>query len=49
MDESGWWMLPSGLVLCKVIQARLINYHVANLEIQDRTLYSNDPDMFWQS
>ncbi|KAE9464472.1 hypothetical protein C3L33_03589, partial [Rhododendron williamsianum] len=37
MDESGWWMLPSGLVLCKVIQARLINYHVANLEIQDRT------------
>ncbi|XAR67080.1 hypothetical protein NMG60_11013510 [Bertholletia excelsa] len=49
MDESGWWMLPSGLVLCKVIQARLINYHVANLEIQDRTLYSNDPDVFWQS
>ncbi|GFS43868.1 hypothetical protein Acr_00g0087450 [Actinidia rufa] len=49
MDESGWWLLPSGLVLCKLIQARLINYHVANLEIQDRTLYSNDPDMFWQS
>ncbi|KAL6984708.1 hypothetical protein U1Q18_018090 [Sarracenia purpurea var. burkii] len=49
MDESGWWMLPSGLVLCKIIQARLVNYHVANLEIQDRTLYRNDPDMFWQS
>lgn len=49
MDESGWWMLPFGLVLCKFIQARLINYHVANLEIQDRTLYSNDADVFWQS
>ncbi|XP_059638281.1 uncharacterized protein LOC132280165 isoform X2 [Cornus florida] len=49
MDESGWWMLPSGLVLCKIIQARLIDYHVANLEIQDRTLYSDDPDVFWQS
>ncbi|GMQ06267.1 hypothetical protein CsSME_00050919 [Camellia sinensis var. sinensis] len=49
MDESGWWMLSSGLVLCKVIQAQLINYHVANLEIQDRTLYSNDPYVFWQS
>ncbi|KAL2500987.1 glycine-rich protein [Forsythia ovata] len=49
MDESGWWMLPSGLVLCKSFQARLINCHVANLEIQDRTLYSNDPNVFWQS
>ncbi|XP_010267092.1 PREDICTED: uncharacterized protein LOC104604458 [Nelumbo nucifera] len=49
MDESGWWMLPTGLVLCKLIQARLTNWHVANLEIQDRSLYSNDPDLFWQS
>ncbi|XP_027173507.1 uncharacterized protein LOC113773152 [Coffea eugenioides] len=49
LDESGWWMLPSGLLLCKIFQARLINYHVANLEVQDRTLYSNDPDAFWRS
>ncbi|XP_057969132.1 uncharacterized protein LOC131158347 [Malania oleifera] len=48
MDESGWWMLPCGLVLCKIIQAQLINYHVANQEIQDHSLYSNDPNMFWQ-
>lgn len=47
-DESEWWMLPSGLVLCKIIQARLIDWHVANQEIQDHSLYSNDPDVFWQ-
>ncbi|XP_077212654.1 uncharacterized protein LOC143847765 isoform X1 [Tasmannia lanceolata] len=49
MDESGWWMFPTGLVLCKCIQARLIDWHVANLEIQDRSLYSKDPNVFWQS
>ncbi|KAJ7973750.1 Ephrin type-B receptor [Quillaja saponaria] len=49
MDESGWWMLPSGLALCKIIQARLIDCHVANQEIQDHSLYSNDPNVFWQS
>ncbi|CAH9131244.1 unnamed protein product [Cuscuta epithymum] len=48
-DETGWWMLPLGLGLIKIAQAKLINYHVANLEIQDRTLYSNDPDVFWRS
>ncbi|KAJ8750999.1 hypothetical protein K2173_016180 [Erythroxylum novogranatense] len=48
-DESEWWMLPSGLLLCKLIQARLIDCHVANQEIQDHSLYSNDPDVFWQS
>ncbi|KAL3644317.1 hypothetical protein CASFOL_012249 [Castilleja foliolosa] len=48
MDESGWWMLPSGLMLCKIVQARLIDFHVANLEIQDKTLYSSDPNVFWQ-
>lgn len=49
MDESGWWMFPSGLMLCKCIQTHLINWHVANLEIQDRSLYSNNPSLFWQS
>ncbi|KAM7257442.1 hypothetical protein ACFE04_013183 [Oxalis oulophora] len=49
MDESEWWVLPSALVLCKVVQARLIDYHVANQEIQDPSVYSKDPDVFWQS
>ncbi|XP_042055568.1 uncharacterized protein LOC121800075 [Salvia splendens] len=48
MDESGWWMLPCGLLICKGLQARLIDYHVANLEVQDRSLYSSDPNVFWQ-
>ncbi|XP_022749894.1 uncharacterized protein LOC111299144 isoform X7 [Durio zibethinus] len=49
MDESEWWMLPSGLVVGKIILARLIDCHVANQEIQDHSLYSSDPDVFWQS
>ncbi|GMN40033.1 hypothetical protein TIFTF001_009262 [Ficus carica] len=49
MDESEWWIFPSGLVLCKIFQSQLVNWHVANLEIQDRSLYSNDFEQFWQS
>uniref|UniRef100_A0A2P2LJ11 Uncharacterized protein MANES_03G057400 n=1 Tax=Rhizophora mucronata TaxID=61149 RepID=A0A2P2LJ11_RHIMU len=49
MDESEWWIFPAGLVLCKILQSQLINWHVANLEIQDRSLYSNDFELFWQS
>ncbi|KAI5383166.1 uncharacterized protein LOC127108398 [Lathyrus oleraceus] len=49
MDESEWWMLPSGLFLCKIIQARLIDCHVANQEIQDLSLYSSDTNVFWNS
>ncbi|KAI9118983.1 hypothetical protein K1719_009658 [Acacia pycnantha] len=49
MDESEWWVLPSGLALSKIIQARLINYHVANQEVKDLSLYSTDPNVFWQS
>ncbi|KAF3442933.1 hypothetical protein FNV43_RR16851 [Rhamnella rubrinervis] len=49
MDGREWWMLPTGLALCKLIQARLIDCHIANQEIQDHSLYSNDPDVFWQS
>ncbi|CAK9162444.1 unnamed protein product, partial [Ilex paraguariensis] len=49
MDESEWWIFPVALVVCKCIQSQLINWHVANLEIQDRSLYSNDFDLFWQS
>ncbi|KAA8525198.1 hypothetical protein F0562_006938 [Nyssa sinensis] len=49
MDESEWWIFPVGLVLCKCFQSRLINWHIANLELQDRSLYSTDFDLFWQS
>ncbi|KAL5558615.1 hypothetical protein UlMin_034826 [Ulmus minor] len=49
MDESEWWIFPTGLVVCKFFQSKLINWHVANLEIQDRSLYSNDFELFWQS
>ncbi|KAB2024707.1 hypothetical protein ES319_D06G104400v1 [Gossypium barbadense] len=49
MDESEWWIFPVGLVMCKLFQSQLINWHIANLEIQDRSLYSNDFELFWQS
>ncbi|XP_057985855.1 uncharacterized protein LOC110667066 isoform X2 [Hevea brasiliensis] len=49
MDESERWIFPAGLVLCKILQSQLINWHVANLEIQDRSLYSNDFELFWES
>lgn len=49
MDESEWWIFPLSLVFCKCIQSMLINWHVANLEIQDRSLYSDDFEIFWQS
>ncbi|KAJ0601687.1 hypothetical protein HanIR_Chr03g0131581 [Helianthus annuus] len=49
MEESEWWIFPVALVLCKCIQSCLVNWHVANLEIQDRSLYSNDVVAFWRS
>ncbi|KAG5403070.1 hypothetical protein IGI04_009189 [Brassica rapa subsp. trilocularis] len=49
MGESEWWIFPVGLVVCKIMQSQLINRHVANLEIQDRSLYSKDYQLFWQS
>ncbi|XP_062230954.1 uncharacterized protein LOC133928568 isoform X2 [Phragmites australis] len=47
-DETSWWLFPTGLVLCKCIQARLVDWHASMLEIQDRAVYSNDPTIFWQ-
>ncbi|KAM7276309.1 hypothetical protein ACFE04_018175 [Oxalis oulophora] len=49
LDDSEWWIFPMGLVVGKVLQSQLINWHIANLEIQDRSLYSNDFELFWQS
>jgi hypothetical protein len=31
------------------MQAQMIDSHIANLEIQDATLYSADPAVFWES
>ncbi|KAG2238823.1 hypothetical protein Bca52824_091893 [Brassica carinata] len=49
MDENEWWIFPVALFLCKVLQSQLVNWHVANLEIQDYSLYSDDSELFWQS
>ncbi|KAI3792745.1 hypothetical protein L2E82_06633 [Cichorium intybus] len=49
MEESEWWIFPVALVLCKCIQSRFVNWHIANLEIQDRSLYSADMAGFWQT
>lgn len=48
-DENEWWIFPVALFLCKVLQSQLVNWHVANLEIQDYSLYSDDSELFWQS
>ncbi|KAG0610062.1 hypothetical protein M758_7G036100 [Ceratodon purpureus] len=47
-EENMWWVLPSLLVLVKSVQARTIDLHVANLEVQDRSLYATDPLKFWE-
>eukprot|EP00850_Spirogloea_muscicola_P015255 SM000115S23934 [mRNA] locus=s115:439242:448670:+ [translate_table: standard] len=43
----GWCLLPALLIACKCLQARTIDCHVANLEVQDRTLLSADQREFW--
>ncbi|KAK9094924.1 hypothetical protein Scep_026393 [Stephania cephalantha] len=46
-EDDKWWILPSILLLIKSIQARFVDWHIANLEIDDRSLFSPDPDSFW--
>ncbi|XP_074269772.1 uncharacterized protein LOC141592825 [Silene latifolia] len=46
-DYDVWWLLPLLLLLLKCIQARFVDWHLANLEIPDSSLYSPDPDAFW--
>eukprot|EP00250_Pteridium_aquilinum_P010753 c19609_g1_i2 orf=575-4888(+) len=48
-DEGGWWMFPSALFFCKIIQARMLDRHIGNLEVRDRAVYSKDPTKFWDS
>ncbi|KAI3892038.1 hypothetical protein MKX03_030872 [Papaver bracteatum] len=46
-EDDRWWILPTILLLMKSIQARFIDRHIANLEIQDPSLFSQDPESFW--
>uniref|UniRef100_A0A803LU97 DUF8003 domain-containing protein n=1 Tax=Chenopodium quinoa TaxID=63459 RepID=A0A803LU97_CHEQI len=46
-DDVAWWLLPSILLLLKSIQARFVDWHLANLEIPDSSVYTPDPDSFW--
>ncbi|XP_072955442.1 uncharacterized protein [Typha angustifolia] len=46
-EDSEWWVLPIILFLVKSLQAGLVNWHIANMEIQDLSLFSPDPDKFW--
>ncbi|XP_023635393.1 uncharacterized protein LOC17876163 [Capsella rubella] len=46
-DDDKWWVLPTILLLLKSIQARFLDWHVANLEVPDFSLLCPDPDTFW--
>jgi hypothetical protein len=46
-DDDKWWVLPTFLLLLKSIQARFLDWHVANLEVPDFSLLCPDPDTFW--
>ncbi|CAI5487186.1 unnamed protein product [Closterium sp. Naga37s-1] len=48
-EEFTWLLFPAMFVACKLAQARVIDRHVANLEIQDRTLLAEDPTVFWEA
>ncbi|KAK9927812.1 hypothetical protein M0R45_024978 [Rubus argutus] len=46
-DDDKLWLLQTVLLLFKLIQARFVDRHIANLEIQDYSLFCPDPDAFW--
>lgn len=46
-EDDQWWILPAILLLFKSIQARFVDWHIANMEIQDFSLFCPDPDAFW--
>ncbi|KAG5228771.1 ATP synthase [Salix suchowensis] len=46
-EDNKWWLLPTILLLFKSVQARFVDWHIANLEIQDISLFCPDPDAFW--
>ncbi|KAI5439597.1 hypothetical protein KIW84_025111 [Lathyrus oleraceus] len=46
-EDDKCWLLPIILFLFKLVQARFVNWHIANMEIQDFSLFCPDPDAFW--
>ncbi|KAL2472142.1 hypothetical protein Adt_40278 [Abeliophyllum distichum] len=46
-EDEKWWLLPTILLLFKSVQARFVDWHIANLEVRDFSLFSPDPDTFW--
>lgn len=46
-EGDNWWLLPTILFIFKSIQARFVDWHIANLEIGDYSLFCPDPDTFW--
>ncbi|XP_075522952.1 uncharacterized protein LOC142555760 [Primulina tabacum] len=46
-EDDKWWLLPTILLLFKAIQARFVDWNIANLEVKDYSLFSPDPDTFW--
>ncbi|KAL8552848.1 hypothetical protein ACS0TY_001507 [Phlomoides rotata] len=46
-EDDKWWLLPSILMLIKAVQARLVDWNIANLEVIDFSLFTPDPDTFW--
>ncbi|XP_042406651.1 uncharacterized protein LOC121996676 [Zingiber officinale] len=46
-EDNEWWLLLMILFLVKSLNAFLVNWHIANLEIQDLSLFSPDPEKFW--
>ncbi|CAJ1928823.1 unnamed protein product [Sphenostylis stenocarpa] len=46
-EDDKCWLLPIILFLLKSVQARFVNWHIANLEIEDFSLFCPDPDAFW--
>ncbi|KAL0286259.1 UNVERIFIED_CONTAM: hypothetical protein Sangu_2741200, partial [Sesamum angustifolium] len=46
-EDDKWWLLPTILLLFKIVQARFVDWIIANLEVKDFSLFSPDPDTFW--
>ncbi|GFP99148.1 hypothetical protein PHJA_002058700 [Phtheirospermum japonicum] len=46
-ENDKWWLLPTILLLFKAVQARFVDWNIANLEVKDLSLFSPDPDTFW--
>ncbi|WCJ20729.1 hypothetical protein M5689_002944 [Euphorbia peplus] len=46
-ENDKWWLLPTILLLFKTLQARFVDWHIANLEMPDFSLFCPNPDAFW--